>query len=171
MNNGLEIQRRQLEGAVDIAKRVGIPVVATSDAHYVDREDADAQDVLLCISTGRFRSDVNRMQMEGDQFYLRTPNEMYEHFPGLEDAVARSQQIADTVDIDLELGKRYFPTFSLPPERTPDDYLRELCVRGLKERYAVTNTCCPEENCRKKRKLDSIANCALSKSSASRTTF
>ncbi len=110
--------------------------MATSDAHYVDREDADAQDVLLCISTGRFRSDVNRMQMEGDQFYLRTPNEMYEHFPGLEDAVARSQQIADTVDIDLELGKRYFPTFSLPPERTPDDYLRELCVRGLKERYA-----------------------------------
>jgi DNA polymerase III subunit alpha len=136
MNNGLEIQRRQLEGAIDVAKRVGIPVVATSDAHYVDREDADAQDVLLCISTGRFRSDTKRMHMEGDQFYLRSAEEMYQHFPGLEDAVARSQQIADTVDIDLELGKRYFPTFSLPPERSPDDYLRELCVQGLKERYA-----------------------------------
>jgi DNA polymerase-3 subunit alpha len=136
MNNGLEIQRRQLEGAVDIAKRIGIPVVATSDAHYVDREDAEAQDVLVCISTGRFRSDVNRMQMEGDQFYLRSPEEMYQHFPGLEDAVARSQQIADSVHIDLELGKRYFPTFSLPPQRTPDDYLRELCLQGLRERYA-----------------------------------
>jgi DNA polymerase-3 subunit alpha len=136
MNNGLEIQRRQLEGAVDIAKRVGLPVVATSDAHYVDREDADAQDVLLCISTGRFRTDRNRMQMEGDQFYLRSPEEMYSHFPGLEDAVARSQQIADSVDIDLELGKRYFPTFAIPDDRTPDEYLRDLCVMGLKERYA-----------------------------------
>jgi DNA polymerase III subunit alpha len=140
MNNGLEIQRRQLEGAIDVAKRVGLPVVATSDAHYVDREDADAQDVLLCLSTGRFRSDTNRMRMEGDQFYLRSQEEMYDHFPGLEDAVARSQQIADSVSIDLELGKRYFPTFSLPPQRTPDDYLRELCITGLKERYADDTT-------------------------------
>jgi DNA polymerase-3 subunit alpha len=143
MNNGLEIQRRQLEGAVDIANRIGIPVVATSDAHYVDREDADAQDVLLCISTGRFRSDGNRMQMEGDQFYLRSPEEMYQHFPGLEDAVARSQEIADSVSIDLELGKRYFPTFTLPDERTPDDYLRDLCVQGLKQRYAGDETMLP----------------------------
>ena len=116
MNNGLEIQRRQLEGAVDIAKRVGLPVVATSDAHYVDREDAEAQDVLLCISTGRFRTDTNRLKMEGDQFYLRSPDEMYSHFPGFEDAVARSQEIADSVDIDLEMGKRFFPTFAIPPK-------------------------------------------------------
>ncbi|MFN9912518.1 MAG: hypothetical protein ACK53L_08040, partial [Pirellulaceae bacterium] len=60
--------------------------------------------------------------MEGDQFYLRSPEEMYQHFPGLEDAVARSQQFADSGHIDLEVGKRYFPTFSLPPQRTPDDY-------------------------------------------------
>jgi len=143
MNNGVEIQRRQLEGAVDVARRVGLPVVATSDAHYVDREDAEAQDVLLCISTGRFRTDTNRMKMEGDQFYLRTPEEMYSHFPGLEDAVARSQEIADTVDIDLELGKRYFPTFAIPPDRTPDDYLRELCVLGLKERYEANEHMLP----------------------------
>ena len=143
MNNGLEIQRRQLEGAVDIARHIGLPVVATSDAHYVDREDADAQDVLLCISTGRFRTDSNRMKMEGDQFYLRTPEEMYSHFPGLEDAVARSQEIADSVDIDLELGNRYFPTFAIPPDRTPDDYLRELCILGLKERYAGNETMFP----------------------------
>ncbi len=80
MNNGLEIQRRQLEGAVDIARRVGIPVVATSDAHYVDRDDAQSQDVLLCISTGKFLTDRNRMQMEGTEFYLRSPEEMYNSF-------------------------------------------------------------------------------------------
>ncbi len=115
MNNGLDIQRMQMQGAIDIANRMGLPLVATSDAHYVDKDDAETQDVLLCISTGKFRTDVQRMKMEGNQFYLRTPEEMYEHFPGLDSAVARSQEIADSVAIDLELGKRHFPTYSLPP--------------------------------------------------------
>ncbi len=136
MNNGLEIQRQQLKGAVEVANHMGIPVVATSDAHYVDQDDADVQDVLLCISTGKFRTDSNRMKMEGDQFFLRSPEQMYENFVGLEDAVARSQEIANSVNIELDLGSRNFPSYSLPPERTADDYLRELCVKGLKERYA-----------------------------------
>src|SRR5437667_261306 len=136
MNNGVEVQRMQLEAAVDLAKKLGIPLVATSDAHYVQREDAVAQDVLLCINTGKFRTDTNRMRMENDSFYLRAPEEMYAHFSGLEDAVGRSQELADSVSIDLELGKRHFPTFQLPADRTAEDYLRELCVSGLKERYA-----------------------------------
>src|SRR5262245_8787982 len=136
MNNGVEVQRMQLQAAIDLALRLGIPLVATSDAHYVRQEDAVAQDVLLCINTGKFRTDTNRMRMENDTFYLRSPEEMYAHFPGLEDAVGRSQQIADSVSIDLELGKRHFPTFQLPAGKTAEDYLRELCVAGLKERYA-----------------------------------
>ncbi len=135
-NNHLEIQRLALEGTVEIAKRTGIPLVATSDAHYVNREDADAQDVLLCINTGRFRTDTKRMRMEGSEFFLRAPEEMYQAFPGLEDAVGRSQEIADGVDINLELGKRYFPTLPIPPEKTAPDFLRELCIAGLKERYS-----------------------------------
>jgi DNA polymerase-3 subunit alpha len=136
MNNGIDAQRIQLEGAVDLAKRMGLPLVATSDCHYVDQEDAEAQDVMLCINTGKFRTDTSRMRMEGNTFYLRSPQEMYEHFPRLEDAVARSQEIADSVDIELELGKRHFPTYSLPPEKTAEELLRELCIKGLKERYA-----------------------------------
>src|SRR5438132_1970308 len=136
MNNGVEVQRMQLEAAVDLAKKLGIPLVATSDAHYVRQEDAIAQDVLLCINTGKFRTDTNRMRMENDSFFLRSPEEMYSHFQGLEDAVARSQEIANSVSIDLELGKRHFPTFQLPAGKTTEDYLRELCVAGLKERYA-----------------------------------
>ncbi len=81
-NNGLEIQRMAMEGAVEVAKRMGLPLVATSDAHYVDREDAEAQDVLLCINTGKFRTDTNRMRMDGNEFYLRSPEEMYAAFPG-----------------------------------------------------------------------------------------
>ena len=136
MNNGLEIQRLQLNGAVEVASRLDLPLVATSDCHYVDREDADAQDVMLCINTGRFRTDTSRMKMENDQFYLRSPAEMYQHFPGLEDAVSRSQEIADQVDLDLELGQRHFPVYKLVDEQSPDDYLRELCLQGLRERYA-----------------------------------
>jgi len=135
MNNDLEIQRLQLQGAVDIARKVGLPVVATSDAHYADKEDAEIQDVLLCINTGKFRTDSNRMKMEGNQFYLRSQQEMYDCFVGLEDAVARSQEIADSVDIDLELGKRHFPRYPLPKEKDPDDYLREVCELGLRDRY------------------------------------
>lgn len=135
MNNGLEIQRQQLAGAVEVAKRVGLPVVATSDCHYVDREDASAQDVMLCINTGRFRTDQNRMKMDVDEFYLRPPEEMYANFVGMEDAVARSQEIADSVDIQLTLGERYFPVFDLPESVTPEARLLELCETGLKDRY------------------------------------
>ena len=94
-----------------------MPLVATSDAHYVNREDAEAQDVLLCINTGKFRTDTNRMRMEGDQFYLRSGEEMYAAFPGLRrGAASKARQIADTVDIELDLGQRHFPTYKLPPE-------------------------------------------------------
>ncbi len=136
MNNDVEIQKLQLENAVEIANRMGLPLVATSDCHYVDPTDAEAQDIMLCINTGRFRTDSSRMKMENDEFFLRSPEQMYEKFPGLEHAVARSQEIADTVDIDLELGKHFFPRFECPDEKTPIEYLRELCLKGLFERYA-----------------------------------
>jgi len=142
-NNGLEIQRLALEGAVEVARRVGIPLVATSDAHYVNREDAEAQDVLLCINTGKFRTDKQRMRMEGDQFFLRSPEEMHVAMRDHEDALAMSQQIADSVDIQLDLGQRHFPTYTLPQGRTAQDYLHELCISGLKERYADDPEKCP----------------------------
>lgn len=135
-DNGLEIQRLAKEAAVEVAGRMGLPLVATSDAHYVRREDAEAQDVLLCINTGKYRTDANRMRMEGDQFYLRSPEEMYAALSDQADALRRAQQIADSVDIDLELGKRHFPTFAPPEQKSSLDYLRELCVAGLKDRYA-----------------------------------
>ncbi len=144
MNNGIDIQRLQLEAAVDLAKRLGLPLVATSDAHYINQEDADAQDVMLCINTGKFRTDTNRMKMENNSFFLRPPEEMYAHFPGLEDAVARSQEIANSVQIDLELNRRNFPVYSLPPEKTAEDYLRELCIAGLQDRYSDDESMCKD---------------------------
>jgi DNA polymerase-3 subunit alpha len=136
MNNGMELQRMVTEGAVDVARQLGIPMVATNDVHYVDQSDADAQDVMLCINTGRFRTDTTRMKMDGQEYYLRSQEEMYRSFDGLEEAVSRTQEIADSVDIDLKLGERHFPSFEPPKELSSMEYLRQLCLEGLRDRYA-----------------------------------
>src|SRR5437868_10131715 len=124
-NNGLDIQRLCAQGAIAIANKLGLPLVATSDAHYLTQADSPAHDVLLCINTGRLRSDENRLRYGSDLFYVRGPEEMYKLFPGQEEAVRRSQEIADSVSIDLDFKKRYFPVFTPPAKKTPEEYLRE----------------------------------------------
>jgi DNA polymerase-3 subunit alpha len=141
-DNGLEVQRQVTDAALEIARELGIPPVATCDCHYVNREDAEAQDILLCVNTGRFRSDASRMRMDSSEFYLKSPVEMHAAFAGhdrglVTDAVARSQAIADSIAIDLDLGKRHFPGFDLPAGRTSSEELRRLCLEGLRERYAA----------------------------------
>jgi DNA polymerase-3 subunit alpha len=135
-NNHLEVQQVVMQGAIELADRMGLPLVATSDVHYVQRQDADAQDILLCVNTGKFRHDTDRMRMGSNEFHLRSPEEMYAAFPGQEEAVARSQQIADSVQIELDLGHRHFPVFRPPEGKASEEYLRELCLAGLKDRYA-----------------------------------
>ncbi|MGL4554031.1 MAG: DNA polymerase III subunit alpha, partial [Gemmataceae bacterium] len=134
-NNGLDIQKLCAAGAIDIANRLGLPLVATSDAHYLTQKDAAAHDVLLCINTGKQRDDANRIRYGSDQFYVRGPEEMYRLFPEHAAAVKRTQEIADGVDIQIDFKKRHFPVFVPPDAKTPDDYLRELCEQGAKERY------------------------------------
>ena len=141
-DNGLELQRQVTEAALDLSRELGIPPVATCDCHYVNREDAEAQDILLCVNTGRFRSDTSRMRMDSSEFYLKSPEEMHAAFADLDRglvnaAVARSQEIADAVSIDLELGKRHFPGFEVPGGKTASEELRRLCLAGLRERYAT----------------------------------
>jgi DNA polymerase-3 subunit alpha len=134
-NAGFEIQKQCAEGTIELARRMGIPLVATNDAHYLNREDAGVHDVLLCVNTHTTRNDPKRMKMEGDQLFVRTPEEMYAAFPGFEDAVSRTQEIADQVEIDLDLKKRHFPVFAPPAGKTDVEYLRELCQEGLRWRY------------------------------------
>jgi DNA polymerase-3 subunit alpha len=140
-NNGLDVQRLCTQGATEIAQRLGLPLVATSDAHYLRREDAPAHDVLLCINTGKTLHDPNRLRYGNgdgrvvDQFYVCDPEEMYRRFSDREEAVRTSQQIADRVDIQLNLRARHFPVFTPPAGKKPEAYLRELCEQGLRERY------------------------------------
>ena len=134
-HNGLEIQRLAMEYTLEVSRTMGIPTVATSDVHYVEKEDAVAQDILLCINTGKFRTDANRMRMETNEFYLRSPEEMYAVFKEVPDAVQRSQEIADRVDIELELGRRHFPVYTPPDDKTSEQFLHELCIEGLNKQY------------------------------------
>ncbi len=137
-DNGVPIQKDCAAGAIDIARRMGLPLVGTSDAHYLTRDDAAAHDVLLCINTGKMLDDPTRMRFETNEFYVRSAEEMYEAMPGQEEAVATSARIAEMVEPHYEslgLGRRCFPSFSPPAGKTPEDYLRELCEAGLQERY------------------------------------
>lgn len=134
-NNGLEIQRQCADGAIRIANAMGLPLVATSDAHYLSQGDSAAHEVLLCINTGRTLKDENRLRYGSDQFYIRSPEEMYTLFGNQSEAVARSQEIADSVNIELDFTKRHFPVFVPPMGKKPEAYLRELCHAGLKVRY------------------------------------
>jgi DNA polymerase-3 subunit alpha len=135
-NNGLDIQKRCAECAIDIANRLGLPLVATSDAHYLCQGDSAAHDVLLCINTGKTLSDPNRLRYGSDQFYVRAPEEMYALFIEQADAVQRSQEIADGCSIELDFKTRHFPVFTPPAGKNPEAYLRELCEQGLRERYS-----------------------------------
>jgi DNA polymerase-3 subunit alpha len=134
-NNGLDIQELCAEGAIDIANRLGLPLVATCDAHYLRQGDAAAHDVLLCINTGKTRHDENRMRYGSDQFFVRAPAEMYKLFPGHAEAVARSQEIANGVHIDLDFTARHFPVFTPPRGKTVEKHLQELCEQGLLDLY------------------------------------
>lgn len=137
-NNGVQIQKDCADGAIDIARRLGMPLVATSDAHYLTREDHQAHDILLCINTGKTVDDPGRMRFDTDQFHVRSPDEMYQAMPGLDEALKQSSLIAARVEEhykSLNLGKRQFPSFQPPDEKAPEDYLRELCDAGLIDRY------------------------------------
>jgi DNA polymerase-3 subunit alpha len=137
-DNGIAIQRDHRRAAVDLAWRLGLPLVATSDAHYLTREDAPAHDILLCVNTGTTVDEPNRLKFENDQFYVRSPGEMYEAMPEHAEALATSVRIAEMVEENyqsLNFGRRQFPSFRPPDEKTPEAYLRELCEQGLHARY------------------------------------
>ena len=133
-DSGLEIQKQAGEGTIDLAQKLGFPLVATNDSHYLCAADAEAHDVLLCVNTRSERNDAKRMKLGTQEFYVKSPAQMYEAFPGQSAAVARTQAIADRCDIDLGESKHY-PVFRPPGGKTDTRYLRELCERGLEERY------------------------------------
>jgi len=120
---------------VQLSKELGIPLVATNDLHYVNKEDAEFQDLLLCVGTGKIVTDENRMRMDGNYYYLASPQEMAAKYAEYPQALAATQEIADKCNLELDFGSVDLPSIPLPKGYTAISYLRELALPGLSKYY------------------------------------
>ncbi|MCL2045702.1 MAG: DNA polymerase III subunit alpha [Oscillospiraceae bacterium] len=135
-NHGLSEQPQINEGLVRIHNETGIPLVATNDAHYIDKDGAEYQDVLMCIQTGKTIYDEDRIRFDSSELYLKSENEMRSLFPQFPEAIENAGKIADMCGFDFDFGKHHLPEFKLPEgESDPLEYMRKLCMEGFERIY------------------------------------
>ncbi len=132
--NGAPGQGRVNEGLVTLSKSMGVPLVATNDCHYLTRSDAVYHDILLAIQTGTDLKDPNRLSFSGDQFYVKTPDEMKALFHDLPQAVDNTLAISEMCDVRLDFEAIHLPEYPLPPDVTAESHLRKMSIEGLRGR-------------------------------------
>jgi DNA polymerase-3 subunit alpha len=133
-DQGLEVETRINRDLVQLSKETGIPLVATNDCHYLTRADAHAQEVLMCIQTGKTMSDGQRMKFATDQFYFKTAEEMAQVFREIPDAVSRTVAIADRCNLKIQRVSNPFPEFKVPEGQTTDSYFEKVVREGFQSR-------------------------------------
>ena len=136
-DHGIPEQQVVNQQLLRLSKDIGVDLVCTNDVHYTYKDDVEAHDILLCIQTGKRKSDEDRMRYEGGQYYLKSPEEMAELFKYAPQALENTQKIADRCNVDFEFGVTKLPNFDVPDGYTPWTYLKELCEKGLEKRYPV----------------------------------
>ena len=134
-DHGIPEQLAVNQGINRIARETGLPLIVSNDAHYLRREDATMQDVLLCIQTGKTVDDPNRMKFQGEEFYLKSEEELRQLFPGLEEAFENTVKIADRCNLEFVFNEYHLPSFPVPEGYTNEEYFRKLCYEGFRERY------------------------------------
>ncbi len=134
-NHGLERQVEVNKALIKLSKETNIPLVCTNDIHYIKQEDAEAHDILLCIQTGKTIYEENRMRYEGGQYYLKSADEMLSLFPDCIEALENTNHIANRCNVSFEFNKYKLPKFSVPDNKDAFSYLKELCLKGLEERF------------------------------------
>ena len=135
-DHGILDEKRAMNGLLRISEETGIPTVITNDAHYLTKEDAPNQDVLLCIQTGKTIDEPGRMRFEGQEFYLKSEEEMAALLPEHPEALANTVEIAEKCNFDFVFGHYHLPEFKLPAGETDSAaYLRKLCEAGFQRRY------------------------------------
>jgi DNA polymerase-3 subunit alpha len=135
MDHGLPDQKRVNPQLIEIAKKTGLPLVASNDVHYLNREDAKAQDILLAIGTGKTLEEQGRFKFECDEFFLKTPREMEKLFGHVNGALENTVRIAERCQAEIKLHQNLLPEFTPPGGKDPETYLRELVAEGIKWRY------------------------------------
>ncbi len=141
-DHGLPEQKQVNTEVVRLSRELNIPLVATNDVHYVDKDDAKIQDILMCLQMQKTIDDENRMKFPSDEFYLKSREEMEQLFPELEEALDNTNEIAERCNVEFEFNKYHLPRYDVPEGYTTNGYFRELCQKGLVERYGED---CPEE--------------------------
>ena len=136
-NHGMDEQRKVNETNIKISKETGIPLVATNDVHYINQKDSKSHDILMCIQTGKTVEDENRRRYPSDQFYLKSPEEMWDMFSYIPEALENTIKISEECNYDYKFHESKLPKFPLPEGTDPYEYLKETCYRGLIERYDV----------------------------------
>ncbi len=134
-DHGIEDQRIVNQGILRLNRETGTPLVVTNDAHYLRREDAQTQDVLLCVQMGKTVNDPNRMKFQTDQFYLKSEEELRQLFPNCEEAFENTARIADRCNVEFVFNQYHLPSFPVPEGYTNEEYFRHLCMEGFRERY------------------------------------
>ena len=134
-DHGLEEQRPVNQGVMRLARELDLPLVVTNDAHYLAKEDAQMQDVLLCIQTGKTVDDPNRMKFGAEEFYLKSEAEMRALFPNCDEAFENTCRIADRCNVEFVFNQYHLPSFPVPDGFTNEEYFRKLCMDGFRERY------------------------------------
>lgn len=135
MDHGEREEREVARALVRLSEKTGIGLVATNDVHYLDKEDAEAHDVLLCIQMGKLLNDPKRMRFPSDEFYLKSEREMREIFAHLPEAIENTNRIARRCNVTIEFHKLHLPKFPLPEGEDPVDYLNRKTLAGIKRRY------------------------------------
>ena len=135
-DHGIPAQKQVNAGLLRLHQETGIPLIATNDAHYLRREDAQMQDVLMCIQMGKTLDDPGRMRFETREFYVKSEEEMAALFPDCPEAIENTAKIAQLCNVDFEFGKYHLPHFQLPEGWTDGEaYFRHLCLEGFARRY------------------------------------
>jgi len=135
-DHGIPEQKIVNEKMIVLSKETGIPLIATNDIHYLDREDANAQDILICIGTNRKKHEEKRMKFSSSNFYMKTKEEMFEIFKETPEALTNTVKLAESCNLEINLPGPLLPDYEIPDEfETPDDYLRALTQEGLVKRY------------------------------------
>ena len=134
-DHGIDEQRPVNQGVQRIARETGLPLVVTNDAHYLRKEDAEMQDVLLCIQTGKTVDEENRMKFQTEEFYLKSEEELRRLFPGCDEAFENTVKIAEQCNLEFTFHEYHLPSFPVPEGFTNEEYFRKLCYDGFRERY------------------------------------
>ena len=134
-DHGIEEQIAVNQGVQRLARETGLPTVITNDAHYLRKEDASMQDVLLCIQTGKTVDDTNRMKFQTEEFYLKSEEELRQLFPNCKEAFENTVKIAEMCNLEFTFHEYHLPSFPVPDGMTNEEYFRKLCYDGFAERY------------------------------------